>query len=259
MSERLRRAIHEAERGDLRPQFNPNAAVNWQTLPGDAKEIEKVLIDRFLELARPIADSSRGAGPEARLQDAGPFFYLVETLKRLGFDRLPETLRVLLDEFSQLEESAYDELYLWSIVELSRTDPAHVDTYWPQVLTLDLHYRAEPWERPEGVHLVDQPYRLTDLLFYYYVIYALKIPSPPSTPYDWHRESPKPEAPSLGSHLRRIAPSLTAEQLEMARRALRELADAERNRPAFGDARGLILPPKPPGAWVSWNVADPGA
>src|SRR5262245_10146826 len=116
MSERLRRALHEAERGDLRPQFNPNSVGNWQPLPGERGELEKALLDRFLELARPIADASRGAGPKARLQDAGRFFYLVEALKRLAPDRLQETLRVLLDEFSQLEERSYDELYLWAIV-----------------------------------------------------------------------------------------------------------------------------------------------
>ena len=37
-------------------------------------------------------------------QDAGPFFYLVETLTRLGCAELEGTLLILLDEFAQLEE-----------------------------------------------------------------------------------------------------------------------------------------------------------
>jgi hypothetical protein len=240
MSERLRRVIHEAERGDLRPQFNLNSVVNWQPLPGEQQEVEKVLIDRFLDLARPIADASRGAGPEVRLQDAGRFFYLVEALKRLRFGKLEATLCVLLDEFAQLDERSYDELYLWAIVELSRTDPAHVETYWPQVLALDLRYRAESWERPAGARLAEQPYRLTDLVFYYYVLYTL---TKPPVPRYWEPGwAARIDPPSLGSHLRRIAPRLSTEQVEIARRALRELAAAERRRPAFGDALGLLLP-----------------
>ncbi len=235
MSERLRRAIHEAERGDLRPQFNPNAAVTWQPLPEELKEIEPVLIDRFLDLARPIADSHAGAGPGSRLQDAGRFFYLIETLRRLGFTRLEETLCVLLDEFAQLDERSYDELYLWCIVELSRSDPKYVDTYWPQVLSLDARYRSEPWTRPAGVPLVEQPYRFTELLFYYYALYTI-------TPHTGMTAQPglvRVEAPSLGGRLKRVEPRLSDEQVEVARLALDELYAAD-PRPVFDDARGLL-------------------
>jgi hypothetical protein len=245
MSERLRRAIHEAERGDLRPQFNPAAAVNWQPLPGEREQLEPVLFDRFLQLARPVADASAGAGPEARLQDAGRFFYLVEAVRRLGGTRLEETLCVLLDEFAHLDERSYDELYLWCIVELSRTNTVHVDTYWPQVLTLDARYRVGPWQRPEGVHPVDQPYRLTDLLFYYYVLYTLhcvppRLHSGRSFYHGLDLRTAGSVTPTLGSQLKRIAPRLSAEQVEIARRALRELEVVEPRRPAFGDALGLL-------------------
>jgi hypothetical protein len=245
MSERLRRAIHEAERGDLRPQFNPGAAVTWQPLPGEREQVEPVLFDRFLELSRPIADASAGAGPEARLQDAGRFFYLVEALRRLGCARLEETLCVLLDEFAHLDERSYDELYLWCIVELSRTDETHVDTYWPQVLALDARYRGEPWQRPEGVHPVEQPYRLTDLLFYYYVLYTLNRVRPPLLARGNVRTDAVPGTPTLGRQLKRLAPQLSAEQVAIARRALWELEAAEPQRPAFGDARRLL--PRPHG------------
>jgi hypothetical protein len=246
MSERLRRAIHEAERGDLRPQFNPGAAVAWQPLPGERELVEPVLFDRFLELSRPIADASAGAGPEARLQDAGRFFYLVEALRRLGCARLEETLCVLLDEFAHLDERSYDELYLWCLVELSRTDARHVDTYWPQVLALDARYRGEPWQRPPGVHPVEQPYRLTDLLFYYYLLYARTRASPRFAVRAGVLINVVPTTPTLGSQLKRMAPQLSAEQVGIACRALRELAAVER-RPAFGDALGLLSRPADPG------------
>jgi hypothetical protein len=247
MSERLRRAIHEAERGDLRPQFNPGAAVTWQPLPGEREQVEPVLFDRFLELSRPIADASAGAGPEARLQDAGRFFYLVEALRRLGCGRLEETLCVLLDEFAHLDERSYDELYLWCLVELSRTDSIHVDTYWPQVLALDARYRGEPWQRPERVHPVEQPYRMADLLFYYYVLYTLNR-VPPRLLYRVDVQANSvPGTPTLGSHLKRLAPQLSAAQVAIARRALWELEAAEPRRPAFGDARRLLPRAQGPG------------
>jgi hypothetical protein len=233
MSEPSRDALHEAERGDLRPQFNPNAAITW--LPSELKEIEPVLIDRFLDLARPIADSSAGAGPGSRLQDAGRFFYLVETLKRLGFARLEETLCVLLDEFAQLDERSYNELYLWCLIELGRTDPKHVDTYWPLVLALDARYRSEPWQRPKDVSLVEQPYRFTDLLFYYYALYTIT----PHTGTTLVPSAVRIESPSLGGRVKRIARELTAEHVEIARRALEELLAAE-PRPVFDDALGLL-------------------
>jgi hypothetical protein len=237
MSEELRRAIYEAERGDLRPQFNPSAVVNWQFLPDELAQIEPVLFDRFLDLARPIADGRTASGPEARLQDAGRFFYLIEALKRLGCARLPEILCVLLDEFAQLDERSYDELYLWCLVELSRTDSAHAATYWPQVMALDVRYRGEPWQRPKGVPLVERPYRMTELLFYYYVLYT-------RTPFLVYRPELRRlgtyRAGSLWDQLKGLAPALRAEQAEITRQALRALSASEPSRPDFGDALGLL-------------------
>src|SRR5436309_15583271 len=89
----------EAERGDLRPQFNrhaPAALADLVSLRG----IEPILLDRFSQFHRPIADASIAAGPEARLSDFGAFLYLVETLRRLHYPNLEEMLGILLDEFS---------------------------------------------------------------------------------------------------------------------------------------------------------------
>jgi hypothetical protein len=239
MSDELPRSVREAQDGDLRPQVNPHAPANLLLLPENLAELEPVLIDRFLQLARPIGDASAGGGPELRLQDAGPFFYLIEALKRLHFPDLEQTLCILLDEFAALDERSYDELYLWCLVELARTDVRHVETYWPQVLTLDLHYRSALWTRPAGTHLVEQPYRLTDLVFWYYAIY---------TPRKYHYAYGAREAvvtlaeslPSLGSRLERIAVGLSDDQAELACRALRELAAVEPHRTVFSDALGLL-------------------
>ncbi len=250
MSDDLRRSIHEAQHGDLRPQVNRHAAVN-APLPDDLDLLRPVLIDRFLQLARPIADASAGGGPEMRLQDAGPFFYLIETLKRLQCDELEQTLCVLLDEFAALDEHSYDELYLWCIVELSRMAPRHVETYWPQVLALDLRYRSARWERPAAAHLVAQPYRLTDLVFYFYAIYTPRryYYSYPAAAweglaYQLHEAEHSP--PSLGSRLQRIAGALSSDQAEVACQALRELAAAEAHRTVFSDALGLLGRRRPP-------------
>jgi hypothetical protein len=102
------------------------------------------------------------------------------------------------------------------------------------VLTLDLRYRDGPWQRPPEVHPVEAPYRLTDLVFYFYVLYTLNVP-------------PESGQPPLGSHLRRLAPALSADQLDLARRALRELRAVKPRRPAFSDALGMLLPSKGPG------------
>ena len=237
MSERLRQAIQQAERGDLRPQFNPAAAVTWQPLPGELARVEPVLFDRFLDLARPIVDARTVTGPEARLQDAGRFFYLIEALKRLGCARLPDILGVLLDEFAQLDERSYDELYLWCIVELSRTDAAHAATYWPQVMALDARYRGEVWQRPAGTHPVERPYRMTELLFYYYVLYTL---TPVLVYQSALRRLATQRAGSLWDHLKGIAAGLGAEQVKITRQALRALSACEPRRPDFGDALGLL-------------------
>jgi hypothetical protein len=224
MNEELARWLSHAEHDDLRPQLTLGTAVSATQMTSDAaKALTPILVDRFLQLKRPIADASASGGPHMRLQDAGSFFYLIETLKRVGYEDLEQTLCILLDEFAQLDERSYDELYLWCLVELSRTDPRHVDVYWPQVLALDRRYRGGNWYRPEGVHLVEQPYRLTELLFYFYLLYTLQ--SPP---------------PTLGSHLKRLVPYLGAGEIEIARRALEELAASKQSRPAFGDALGLL-------------------
>src|SRR5262249_31859898 len=184
-------------------------------LPADLKAIEPILIDRLFQLARPIADAStwdglairptRPAG-ETRLQDAGRFFYLVETLIRLGYPRLDEMLLLVLDEFSLLTERSYDELFLWCIVQLSRTDIRHARLFWPQALALDLRYRLARWRRPPGTRLFDLPYRLTDLIFYYYVIYTL------------HGRDPRTgnPIPSLGRCLGSFAKGLARPERELA-------------------------------------------
>ncbi|HYT89157.1 MAG TPA: hypothetical protein VEL76_10650 [Gemmataceae bacterium] len=238
MREDLYDWLREAQEGDLRPQANPNAAVNLKGFPEDREGLMSVLIDRFLQLARPIADASVSDGPELRLQDAGPFFYLVATLKRLGYKQLEQTLCILLDEFAELDERSYNELYLWCIVELSRTDRRHVDTYWPQVLALDRQRRPERWQRPEGVHLSNEPYRFTELLFYFYVLYTIR--SHPQDPYDWRIGKHKGNNPTLGSHLKRLLPRLGEGEIAIARCALKDLAAAEPHRPAFGDALGML-------------------
>jgi hypothetical protein len=224
MDERLRRTLHEAEQGDLRPQKNPAAVVSaLAALPQAAPELEQALAARFLTLSRPIRDASAGPRPDQRLQDAGSFFYLLEASRRV-MPRLQvrQLLWMLLDHFGNLDEASYDELYLWCIVELSRSDRQALAVLWPQVLTLDLQYRAAAWQRPPLTQLVEQPYRLTDLVFYFYVLYTLGS-----------------GAPLLGDCLEGLAPQLSAEQLELARRALRELAVREK-RPVFGDALGLL-------------------
>jgi hypothetical protein len=236
MSERDRRAIYEAEHGDLRPQVNPNALAGWRDLPKDLKDLEPILIDRFFQLSRPIRNARLGPHPDLRLRSAGNFFYLIETLKRLGYPRLQEVLLILLDEFSQLEERSYDELFLWAVVELSRTDLRHVRTFWPQAVLLDLRHRAAPWERPAGATPADQPYRLIDLLFYYYVLYTLQHQSTPSG-QTWQPGLRK--FPSLGVCLKQVAPALSEEEKQFVCRALEELA-RDRNRPAFSDALGLL-------------------
>lgn len=130
--------IEQAERGELRPQFNPRSVVTWPLESGngyfDAKAVTAALANRFFELARPIADAHREPGLNMRISDAGRFFYLVEALERLGYQGIESMLLVFLDEFSQLEQRSYDELYLWSIVELSRRNPQHIDTFWPSTL-----------------------------------------------------------------------------------------------------------------------------
>jgi hypothetical protein len=241
MNERFRRAIFEAEFGDLRPQVNPHAAPALARLPEDLNLIEPVLIDRLFQLSRLIADASARPGQGARLGDAGPFFYLIDTLLRLGYPRLEETLLVVLDEFSQLTERSYDELFLWCIIQLSRTDLRHVELLWPQAIALDLRYRPAAWRRPRGARVFDLPYRLTDLIFYFFRTYTLTLKDP------WTGK----EYPSLGACLRAIGPGLAAGERALVRTALEELREGE-CRAAYSDALSLFRflflsdPPAPP-------------
>jgi hypothetical protein len=233
MNERLQKARQEAERGDLRPQFNPHSPIVWPTANGDLAAVAPVLFQRFFQLARPIADASTGPGPDMRLQDAGRFFYLVEALRRVSSDQVEETLLMILDDFRQLEPRCYDELYLWSIVQLSRMHRRHVMTFWPLVLTLDLRYRSAPWSRPRGRSLVDLPYRLCELLFYYYFKYTLQQRRGPN-----HRRAER-QYPTLGSLLEQLAGELSEEQVQLACATLRELSMQDSF--LFGDYCGMLI------------------
>lgn len=234
--EHHQRVIHEAEHGDLRPQFNPYAPAARQDLPQNLAVLEPILLDRFFQLARPIADASSGPVDAMHLQDAGRFFYLIETLNRLGYRKLDDTLLMILDDFCSLDPMAYNELYLWCIVQLCRTHGRYVQTFWPLVVTLDLRYRAADWRRPAGARVYEQPYRLTDLVFYYFVLYTL----------DRQTETGMSRFPSLGACLMQIAPDLSVEQLGLVMRALDELEQEDRQRrPGYGDALGLLTRFKP--------------
>jgi hypothetical protein len=197
----------EAERGDLRPQFNPHAPAALAGV-GPLHGIEPVLLDRFSQLRRPIADASQGPEPDMRLSDIASFLYLVETLQRLNYPNVEEMLCILLDQFSPYEEHSYDELHLWCIVQLSRTDGKYVRRFWPEVFSLDAHFRNGDWRHDPECHLIDQPYRLTDLVFYY---------------YDLCTRAPRPRWPSVGSHLSGLWPDLNVEQQATVRRAVQRL------------------------------------
>ncbi|MGE3808648.1 MAG: hypothetical protein AB7K24_28615 [Gemmataceae bacterium] len=248
-----KQALKQAEAGDLRPQFNSQALVAWRDLPTNLAELEPILRDRFFQLARPIADASQGSIADMRLSDAGRFFYLVETLERMGYQKLEETLLMILDEFQQLEPGSYNELYLWSIVELSRTDTKYVHAFWPMVLALDERYRGADWQRAPGVHPVDQPYRLCELVFYYFVISTLHILDPRLE--DGERQ-PDPHAaawepgerrrryPSLGTCLMRLWPGLPVGQREIVGNTLRALRSQQPNLKLYGDAYSMLFKPK---------------
>jgi hypothetical protein len=220
----------QAERGDLRPQFNPHAVITWplhERNGFDPDSVLRFLQNRFFELSRPIADACSEPGLDMRLGDAGRFFYLVETLQGMGHEGLDGMLRVFLDEFSQLEQRSYDELYLWCIVELSRRSAENVAMFWPMALTLDLRFRAKPWQRPADAALVDQPYRLTELVMYYYVLYTISQPTQ------------RRRYPSLARCLRRVLPCLSDGEKRLLKETLEDLARQEK-KPAFGDANGLL-------------------
>jgi hypothetical protein len=237
MDKRTQQVITEARDGDLRPQVNPHALLASAQLPADLQALEPVLVDRLFQLSRPIADARTQTGADLRVRDAGHFFYLIETLARLGYPRLEELLLIVLDEFAQLTEKSYDELYLWCIVQLSRTDLRHVCTFWPQVIALDMRYRSAPWQRPQGSRVFEQPYRLTDLLFYYYVGFTLGPIRLMLSGRSWTAMTPYP---SLLACLTAIAPGWTPPAKELILRALRQLAEDEPNRQAYRDALGYL-------------------
>jgi hypothetical protein len=243
------RVAREAERGDLRPQFNPLAPLGES--PKDLRAVESVLLERFFRLSRPIADASRipeqdildirlDRKPAPRLSDAGCFFYLVETLRRAGSSQVEETLLVILDEFLQLSECSYDEIYLWSIVELSRRDTKYVERFWPAVIALDQRFRHEDWRRPfksfftggrrylpNGTR-VDLPYRMCELLFYFYAIYTIHLKKRPSPP------------PSLGRCISMISGQLSGEQKQLVAQTLQQM-DYVGGRALYGDAKGMLV------------------
>jgi hypothetical protein len=214
----------------------------------DPNEIEPLLLEKLHLYARPIADGRTDAG--MRLQDPGTFFFTIEIFERFDRQRTEETLLMVLDEFSELTPSAYDELYLWSILYLSRKEPRHVITFWPLVLALDLRYRSEPWQRPLESGIADQPYRMTELLFYFYVLYTLQrlpghgdwrgVPDADGPPAQvFHRSPGMPRYPSLASCLKRIVDQLPDDAHGLVLAVLGELAHFQK-RPAFGDALGLL-------------------
>jgi hypothetical protein len=216
----------EAVNGDLRPQFNPASLLSRNLR--DLKSVEPVLLERFFHLSRPIANAATSPTSDMRLRDSAHFFYLIETLRRSGCAHLYETLLVILDEFLQLDEHSYNELYLWSIVELSRHDPGNVEKFWPAVIALDQRYRSEPLIRVTGMAPVDQPYRMCELLFFYYVILSL------------HTLPGYPRAPTLGTCLLLIREQLTREQIKAVGETLRSLAE-EQGRKAYSDAYGMLM------------------
>jgi hypothetical protein len=199
---------------------------------------EAFLTGRLFQLSRPIRDASRETGSDLRLQDAGPFFLIVEQLGRLNWQRLEETLLILLDEFSLLDHRSYDELYLWSIVHLSRSDIRHVSTFWPQVTALDLRYRSPAWSRSSRDAVADQPYRLTELVCYFYVLYTLQRRSTFQTS-EGDRLYTR-DYQSLGTCLRALSPTLSHAQSLLLCEVLRSLAKTDR-RPDFGDALGMFV------------------
>jgi len=188
------------------------------------------LIGFFCQYSRPIADAFQEPRQDMRLEPSGFFFETVHVFRLQGPEHLEPTLLMLLDEFSRLDQHSYNQLYLWCIVQLSRIDRLHTAAFWPLVLDLDLRYRSASWRRPLGVSLADQPYRLTELVFYFYAINTLQRRAG-----DGQRLYP-----SLGRCLQRLEGHLTAEQRELTRDTLSQLAQ-ETRRPEFGDALGLLL------------------
>jgi hypothetical protein len=211
--------------------------------PGAPKAGVGELLYRF---SRPIANAFQEAQPDMRLQGEHDFFLQAEYLEKDGSEHLEELLLIFLDEFSQLQPRSYDELYLWSIVYLSRAKPEYIDRFWPEVLTLDLRFRAAPWQRPADTLPIEQPYRMTELMLYFFVDRTQpkeEIFAGGELP-DYVVEQPEMEPPrrypSLATCLRRIFKTLSAEQKALLSETLRELS-WEKGRPAFGDAHGVLF------------------
>ncbi len=203
------------------------------------------LLNRLFEMSRPIADGFHEPGLDMQIGDPERFFEIIRGLERLDYPNIEQSLLMLLDEFAQLEQRSYDELYLWSIVELSRRQGDHVEMLWPLVLTLDLRYRAEPWERPDEFTLLDRPYRLSELVMFFYVrsTHEREPEADEIELMEGELIEPVPEPrrfPPLATCLRRIQGQLNDEQRALMLNTLRELYQTQRH-PAFGDAHGLLL------------------
>jgi hypothetical protein len=192
-----------------------------------SQDIEE-LIGQLCRYSRPIADAFQDPRHDMRLGSGALFLETVHVFELLGPEHLEPSLLMLLDEFSRLDQHSYNELYLWCIVQLSRMDRLHTAAFWPLVLDLDLRYRAASWRRPVGASLVDQPYRLSELVFYFYDINTLQ------------RENGQRLYPSLGKCLLHLDEHLTADQRKLTLDTLNQLAQ-ETRRPEFGDAVGLLL------------------
>lgn len=230
--------VHQAESGDLRPAFNPRAVTARRLSPAEADIVEPILRGRLLGLARHIADASSDPRPNLSLDGAGSFFCLAETLRRIHAGRLRQTLLMLLDEFIPLEPRAYDQLYLWSIIYLSRHEREDVGLFWPLAIALDQRYRAAPWQRPAGTTPVERPYRFLELLCWGYVQFTLQRGLPPG------EKAVRRLYPSLTACLRGIYDDLADEERGLLLDTLRQMDQEEvmwpRRRRAYGDALGFL-------------------
>ncbi|MBY0524706.1 MAG: hypothetical protein K2R98_14980 [Gemmataceae bacterium] len=203
----------------------------------NVREIEPFLLDKLFSRARPIADACAESRSDMRLSDMGQFLLAAEAFGVFNHQRLHDTLLTVLDEFAVLDRHAYHEQHLWSIVYLSRLDLQHVETFWPLAIALDLRYRPAPWKRSANVAIVDQPYRFTELLFYYYAINTLqRLP----------RSGGLRRYRSLAACVNRLQRNLSGDEQALMIQTLRDLASTEK-RPVFGDAAGLLLKPKDDG------------
>src|SRR5262249_11714772 len=107
---------------------------------------------------------------------------------------------------------------------------------------LDLRYRSAAWRRPLGVKLVDQPYRLTELVFYYYVQRQEELDQQRGNEDEFILEETNGQRPypSLARCLAGLNDHLSSEQRQLMIDTLNQLSQEER-RPEYGDALGLLL------------------